>query len=131
MLLIGVTHLYVVAKDIVETNFERRNPRSLTFSFLNVLQIAFPTGRDAPQFVQFVANPRGNDASFVDERRRVGEEVVKDAVVQLFARIHLQTYLLHLLVGSMDTRFPQQADALKRHAQLLHLARRYAPHSNF
>ena len=69
--LMGVAHLNVVAKDVVETDFQRRDAGVLYFSLHHLVEIVFTGGCNQAQFVKFVIDTMSDEVSSAQQSRRV------------------------------------------------------------
>ena len=60
---VGVAHLYVVAKHIVETDFQTGYARQFALALLEAEQVVLARGGEMAQFVQFFAHSIGDNAA--------------------------------------------------------------------
>ena len=86
---VGVAYLDVVAENVVETDFERRNARQFALTLLNFNQIIFARISNVAQLVEFGVHTVVHHAAFGHLHGRVGLNLTLDALTNRRARIQL------------------------------------------
>ena len=66
-LFVGVAHLHVVAKDIVESNFQTLDAGACDFAFLDLEEVVFARGLDVAQFIEVRIHSFVDDSAFVHQ----------------------------------------------------------------
>src|SRR5690554_2531963 len=79
LVLMRIAYLYVVTKNIVESNFQGRYARTLPFPFLKLSQIILPRVSDAAQLIELRRNTGTNNAPPVQQGRRIVFQLAVDA----------------------------------------------------
>ena len=123
LFLVGVTHLEVIAEDVVITDLQARDARRFYLALLNVQKVVLAIRLDSAQFVQFGVHAASDDVRASLCQWRVRNNLPFDTGAHLYAGIkffaqHAEIGIVARLVADSLNGF----DCSECPAELHHLA---------
>ena len=85
-LFVGIAHLHVVTKDVVESYLQTLDAGACDFAFLDLKEVVFARGLNVAQFIELCVHSFIDDSAFVEQERRVESEFAFDALTKFRAR---------------------------------------------
>ena len=130
LVLVGVAHFQIVAKDIVVANLEALDAGGLCLALLDLEQVVLALIGNLAKLIQLGTDALGYDTALCGKQGRVGGYLAGNAVAYLLTEGKVLAHVTQGGIVCLAAGFLYGREGLKRHPKLYHIPRRDAAHAD-